>query len=55
MTDRHYHFVIPQSNIFDYVVASSFTEAKHRAFEEYGPWYNLIEWLDKDTPELQQR
>lgn len=50
MTDRHYHFAIPQSNIFDYVVASSFTEAKYRAFEEYGPWYNLIEWLDKDTP-----
>jgi hypothetical protein len=52
MTDRHYHFTIPQSNIFDYVVASSFTEAKYRAFEEYGPWYNLIEWLDKDDDHL---
>ena len=48
MTERHYHFTIPQSNIFDYVTAASFTDAKSKAFAEYGPWWNLIEWLDPD-------
>lgn len=48
MTERNYHFVIPQSNVFDYVTAASFTDAKAKAFAEYGPWWNLIEWLDPD-------
>lgn len=47
---RHYHFVIPQSNVYDYVEADNFIEAKSKAFDEYGPWFNLIEWLDKDEP-----
>lgn len=51
MTERNYHFTIPQSNVFDYVRASSFTEAKAKAFEEYGPFWSCIEWLDKDEPE----
>lgn len=46
MTTRNYHFTIPQSNIFDFVTAESFTDAKAKAFDEYGPWWNLIEWLD---------
>ena len=46
MTLRNYHFTIPQSNIFDLVTAESFTDAKAKAFDEYGPWWNLIEWLD---------
>ncbi len=48
MTERHYHFAIPQSNILDYVTAVSFTDAKAKAFAEYGPWWNLIEWLDPE-------
>jgi hypothetical protein len=48
MTERHYHFAIPQSNIIDFVTAVSFTDAKAKAFAEYGPWWNLIEWLDPD-------
>jgi len=48
MTERHYHFTIPQSNVFDYVTAVSFLDAKAKAFDEYGPWWNLIEWLDPD-------
>lgn len=48
MTERHYHFTIPQSNIFDFVTAASFTDAKAKAFAEYGPWWNFIEWLDPD-------
>lgn len=55
MTERTYHFRIPASNVYDFVRAASFTEAKAKAFEEYGPWYAQIEWLDNDTPELQQR
>jgi hypothetical protein len=51
MSKRHYHFTIPQSNVFDYVEADSFAEAKARAFDEYGPCYSLIEWLDKDEPQ----
>jgi hypothetical protein len=51
MTERHYHFTIPQSNVFDYVTAASFTEAKAKAFDEYGPWFDFIEWLDKDEPQ----
>jgi hypothetical protein len=48
MTERNYHFTIPQSNVFDYVTAASFTDAKAKAFAEYGPWWSLIEWLDAD-------
>jgi hypothetical protein len=48
MTERNYHFAIPQSNILDFVTAASFTDAKAKAFDEYGPWWNLIEWLDPD-------
>jgi len=48
MTERNYHFTIPESNICDYVTAASFTDAKAKAFAEYGPWWNLIEWLDPD-------
>jgi hypothetical protein len=51
MTERNYHFTIPQSNVFDFVTAASFTEAKGKAFEEYGPWYGQIEWLDADQEE----
>jgi hypothetical protein len=51
MTERNYHFTIPQSNVFDYVKAASFTEAKAKAFEEYGPFYGQIEWLDADRQE----
>lgn len=55
MTERNYHFRIPASNVYDFVRAASLVEARAKAFEEYGPWYNQIEWLDADTPELQQR
>jgi hypothetical protein len=51
MTERNYHFTIPQSNVFDFVTATSFTEAKAKAFEEYGPWYGQIEWLDANLSE----
>lgn len=51
MTERNFHFSIPQSNIYDYVTAASFIEAKAKAFEEYGPWYNQIQWLDADDAE----
>lgn len=46
MTERHYHFTIPQSNVYDFVTASSLTDAKSKAFAEYGPFWNLIKWLD---------
>lgn len=46
MTERHYHFAIPQSNIYDFVTASSLTDAKSKAFAEYGPFWSFIEWLD---------
>lgn len=46
MTERHYHFTIPQSNIYDFVTAANFADAKSKAFAEYGPFWNLIEWLD---------
>lgn len=48
MTERNYHFTIPQSNVFDYVTAVSFTDAKAKAFDEYGPMWQYIEWLDPD-------
>jgi hypothetical protein len=52
MTERHYHFTIPESNIFDFVAATNFSDAKSKAFAEYGPWYDRIQWLDPfdDTP-----
>lgn len=53
MTERNYHFRIPASNVYDFVRATSFVEAMGKAFEEYGPWYNQIEWLDPDTTEQQ--
>jgi hypothetical protein len=48
MTERHYHCTIPQSNIFDFVTAASFADAKSKAFAEYGPWWSQIQWLDAD-------
>lgn len=48
MTERNYHFTIPQSNVFDFVTAASFTDAKSKAFAEYGPMWRFIEWLDPD-------
>jgi hypothetical protein len=48
MTERHYHFTIPQSNIFDFVTAASFADAKSKAFDEYGPWWSQIQWIDAD-------
>ena len=48
MTERHYPFTIPQSNIFDFVTAASFADAKSKAFAEYGPWWSQIQWLDAD-------
>lgn len=48
MTERHYHFTIPQSNVYDFVTAVSFTDAKSKAFAEYGPFWNFIEWLDPE-------
>ncbi len=55
MTERNYHFTIPDSNVYDFVTASSFTEAKGKAFEEYGPWFNQIQWLDTDSAEYHHK
>ena len=49
MTERHYHFTIPQSNVFDFVTATSFADAKSKAFAEYGPFCSFIEWLDPEN------
>ncbi len=48
MTEHNYYFTIPQSNVFDYVTAASLTDAKAKAFDEYGPMWQHIEWLDPE-------
>lgn len=47
MSLRHFYFVIPQSKVYDCISAASFSDAKAKAFEEYGPMSELIEWLDE--------
>ena len=36
---------MPSSGAYDWVLATSFEEAKIAAFEEWAPLYHEIEWL----------
>jgi hypothetical protein len=46
---RRFYFTIPSSGAYDWVVASSFEDAKIAAFEEWAPLYNEIEWITPTT------
>jgi|DEB0MinimDraft_3_1074331.scaffolds.fasta_scaffold253076_1 hypothetical protein len=45
---RRFYFAIPSINVYDWVIACGFPEAKQIAFETWGPVYNDLRWL---TPE----
>ena len=42
---RRFYFTVPSSGAYDWVLATSFEEAKIAAFEEWAPLYHEIEWL----------
>jgi len=45
---RRFYFQIPTANVYDWVVASGFTEAKQLAFETWGPYWHDLQWLTTD-------
>jgi hypothetical protein len=45
---RRFYFAIPSINVYDWVVACGFSEAKQLAFETWGPVYNDLKWLTPD-------
>ena len=45
---RRFYFTIPSINVYDWVVACGFTEAKELAFETWGPVYNDLRWITPD-------
>lgn len=62
MNTKRYYFEIREANVFDFVDAYSFFDAKARAFKEYSHLWNKIQWHDttdpvptEDTSELQER
>lgn len=48
-TERRYYFQIKSANVCECIMAHSFSEAKHEAFQYYAPWWNEIEWLNPET------
>lgn len=49
MIERRYYFQIPSANVTDCVTACSITEAKEKAFKEYGHKWPDLEWINIDT------
>lgn len=45
---RRFYFTIPSLNIYDWVVACGFTEAKQLAHETWGSYYRDLQWLTPD-------
>ena len=45
---RRFYFQIPTANVYDWVVARGFGEAKQIAFETWGPYYHDLQWLTPD-------
>jgi hypothetical protein len=45
---RRFYFQIPTANVYDWVVATGFTEAKKIAHEHWGHYYHDIQWLTPD-------
>jgi hypothetical protein len=49
MIERRYYFQIPSANVIDCVMAVSITEAKQKAFQEYGHKWPDLEWINAET------
>lgn len=45
---RRFYFQIPTANVYDWVIASGFTEAKQLAFETWGSYWHDLQWLTPD-------
>lgn len=45
---RRFYFTIPSINIYDWVVACGFTEAKQLAHATWGTHYRELQWLTPD-------
>ena len=49
MNERNFYFRIPEANVYECIKASSWTEAKAIATQEWLPYWNQIEWLTPTT------
>jgi hypothetical protein len=45
---RRFYFSIPSINVYDWIVACGFTEAKQLAHETWGQYYRELQWLTPD-------
>jgi hypothetical protein len=45
---RRFYFQIPTANVYDWVVATGFTEAKQIAHQQWGHYYHELQWLTPD-------
>lgn len=43
---NRYYFQVPEANIYECILALSFTEAKKIAFEHYSTLWNQIQWIN---------
>jgi len=44
---QRFYFQIPKYNILECIWAESFTDAKQKATQEWLPYWDKIEWLNK--------
>jgi hypothetical protein len=46
---RRYYFRIQSANVFEYVTATSLTEAKLIAADDWLEWWSELEWINVET------
>jgi len=45
---HRFYFQVLDANIFECVFANSFFEAKQKAFAEYAPLWNRLQWVNTE-------
>ena len=45
---NRYYFQVLDANIFECVFANTFLEAKQKAFAEYAPLWNRLQWVNTE-------
>ena len=48
-----FHWRTTDNMLFECVMADTFSEAKHKVFQQYSWLWNQIEWLNPNAPEEQ--
>ena len=49
MNVRNFYSPIPEANVYECIKATTWTEAKAMATQEWLPYWNQIEWLTPTT------